>query len=94
MHVYVMHLIYVHDDALAWWHSPEIGFSKAFLARFVKTGDSTKARAELASMQQNGVTVEAFAAKFFPIVQAVLLPVVLTRLGGATTQAGPFLSGL
>ncbi|DBB00340.1 TPA: hypothetical protein ACH3X1_014166 [Trebouxia sp. C0004] len=93
---------YLRDDALAWWVEfgrPEVGrgtfadFSKAFLARFVKAGDSTKARTELASMQQNGLTVEAFAAKFTNCASRVAASSVGTPVD-STTQAGYFLNGL
>ena len=58
-----------------------------FLARFVKAGDSTKARTELAHMQQNSLTVEAFAAKFTKCASRIVASSVGTPVY-STTQAG------
>lgn len=69
------------------------GFSQAFLARFVKAGDSTKARAESASMQQNGLTVEGFAAKF-PNCASRVAAICVDMPVGSTTKAGHCLTGL
>ncbi|DBA66551.1 TPA: hypothetical protein ACH3X2_002287 [Trebouxia sp. C0005] len=59
---------YLRGDAQSWWTQfgkAQIGvqasfaaFKDIFLARFVKPGDSRKARHELATMQQNEMSVE------------------------------------
>ncbi|DBB01250.1 TPA: M-phase phosphoprotein 8 [Trebouxia sp. C0004] len=65
---------YLRGDAQSWWTQfgkDQIGlqasfaaFKDIFLARFVKPGDSRKARQELATMQQNDMSVETYAAQF------------------------------
>lgn len=65
---------YLRCDAQTWWiqgGKEQVGltasfaeFVEVFLARFVKPGDSRKARHELAKMQQDDMSVETFAAKF------------------------------
>ncbi len=63
---------YLRGDAQSWstqFGKEQVGlrasfaaFKDIFLARFVKLGDSRKVRQELATMQQNEMIVEAYAA--------------------------------
>ena len=63
---------YLRGDVQSWWTQfckEQVGlrasfaaFKDIFLAAFVKLGDSRKVRQELATMQQNEMIVEAYAA--------------------------------
>ncbi|DBA91826.1 TPA: hypothetical protein ACH3X1_015963 [Trebouxia sp. C0004] len=64
-----------------------------FLARFVKPGDSRKARQELATMQQNDMSVETYAAQVRNCAARIAASKVGTPVG-STTQATYFLKGL
>jgi len=63
------------------------------LARFVKPGDSRKARQELVTMQQNEMSVETYAAQFRSCAARIAASKVGTPVD-STTQAVYFLKGL
>ncbi|DBA87517.1 TPA: hypothetical protein ACH3X1_004546 [Trebouxia sp. C0004] len=68
-------------------------FKDIFLARFVKPGDSRKARQELATLQQNDMSVETYAAQFRNCAARIAASKVGTPVD-STTQATYFLKGL
>ncbi|DBA81921.1 TPA: hypothetical protein ACH3X1_007634 [Trebouxia sp. C0004] len=94
---------YLRGDAQSWWTQfgkDQIGlqasfaaFKDIFLARFVKPGDSRKARQELATMQQNDMSVETYATQF----RNCAARIAASKVGipvDSTTQATYFLKGL
>ncbi|DBA69436.1 TPA: hypothetical protein ACH3X2_012846 [Trebouxia sp. C0005] len=94
---------YLRGDAQSWWtefgkaqiglQASFVAFKDIFLARFVKPGDSRKARHELATMQQNEMSVETYAAQFRNCAARIAASKVGTPVD-STTQATYFLKGL